>query len=283
MTLATWQVFVAFGIPGLALGVFYALMKRFNWKFGQIDSGWAGFLALVFILVVGSVVLFAIYRFSPNQNQTSSSANPCPEQGCVDILRVADFSKSECREDGSRTDVAEFTDTFTLVNAATTDFYYARAQPDVKRGQHVELFDLSESATKPVAPSDRSCDKCASPELKWTLKVKSGVARGKWRWTNSHPDSEEGLIFDSQYRIRNIKAVYILPPGVSMVQDSKPFSSAGSAPMERCQSTRNECLGLYTDKPAYFHWRWNMWDGCPGKTQPQLPMATPFVMQVTAD
>jgi hypothetical protein len=61
---------IALGVPGLALYVFYLLLDRFGFKFATIGATWAGVIALVFILVAGGVILYALRAWKPSA-QTS--------------------------------------------------------------------------------------------------------------------------------------------------------------------------------------------------------------------
>ncbi|KAA3447057.1 hypothetical protein C7I87_28950 [Mesorhizobium sp. SARCC-RB16n] len=63
MELDFTQVIMAFGIPALALIVFYFLMRQFGFQFEPIKSVGGVIVATLFILVVGVVVLFALYKF----------------------------------------------------------------------------------------------------------------------------------------------------------------------------------------------------------------------------
>lgn len=61
-----WKVFASLGVPGLALGVLYMLFKAFDWKLPQVPKVWVGPLMLVFMLIVGGIVFFALHKFGPN-------------------------------------------------------------------------------------------------------------------------------------------------------------------------------------------------------------------------
>lgn len=59
------RTLVTLGVPGVALGVFYLLLKGLGFRFETIGSTWAAVIALVFILVIGAVTLYALYRWGP--------------------------------------------------------------------------------------------------------------------------------------------------------------------------------------------------------------------------
>jgi len=39
---AIWKVFVSLGVPGVALGVFYMLFRKFHWTFPAVPKSWVG-------------------------------------------------------------------------------------------------------------------------------------------------------------------------------------------------------------------------------------------------
>ncbi len=48
---------IALGVPGVALGVFYLLLRSFNFRFSEIDGTWSAAIAVIFILLVGGITL----------------------------------------------------------------------------------------------------------------------------------------------------------------------------------------------------------------------------------
>ena len=63
-----WKVFVSLGVPGLALGVFYMLMNRFGWETERISAAWSAALAVLFMLLSASVVLYALTLWRPTRS-----------------------------------------------------------------------------------------------------------------------------------------------------------------------------------------------------------------------
>ena len=59
------KVAAALGVPGLALGVFYLLLKQFKFEFAMIPPTLAGIIVILFLLIVGGITLFALDRFKP--------------------------------------------------------------------------------------------------------------------------------------------------------------------------------------------------------------------------
>ena len=68
------RILAVLGIPGVALGIFYLLLRAFNFKFAQIDPGWTAIIAIMFLLVVGGVTAFALHLWRPTR-LGSSKAN----------------------------------------------------------------------------------------------------------------------------------------------------------------------------------------------------------------
>jgi hypothetical protein len=54
------------GVPGVALGVFYLLLRSFNFDFAQISGGWSALIAVLFLLITGGVTLYGLHRWAPN-------------------------------------------------------------------------------------------------------------------------------------------------------------------------------------------------------------------------
>ena len=59
------KVLTVLGVPGVAIGVFYLLLRIFSFEFSAIDPTWSALIAIVFLLVVGGVTAFALHRWSP--------------------------------------------------------------------------------------------------------------------------------------------------------------------------------------------------------------------------
>ncbi|MCA9968066.1 MAG: hypothetical protein KC423_27660 [Anaerolineales bacterium] len=59
------KTLVVLGIPGVALGVFYLLLRGFGFQFETIDPTWAAVIAIIFLLIVGIITLFALSRWAP--------------------------------------------------------------------------------------------------------------------------------------------------------------------------------------------------------------------------
>lgn len=59
------RILVALGVPGVALGIFYLLLKSFHFQFSQVDAAWTAAIVIIFLLLVGGITLFALHRWSP--------------------------------------------------------------------------------------------------------------------------------------------------------------------------------------------------------------------------
>ncbi|MBE4594618.1 hypothetical protein BOO24_20005 [Vibrio navarrensis] len=67
---------VALGIPGVALGIFYLLLKSFNFEFSAVDSTWTVVIVILFLFIVGGITLFALHRWSPSTINESKQSAP---------------------------------------------------------------------------------------------------------------------------------------------------------------------------------------------------------------
>lgn len=65
------QWIITLGVPGLALYVFYLLLRQFGFVFRDIEPLWSAIIAIVFLLVVGFIVYHAIEKFAPPANGKS--------------------------------------------------------------------------------------------------------------------------------------------------------------------------------------------------------------------
>jgi hypothetical protein len=58
---------IVLGVPGVALGVFLLLMKSFSFNFSEIPPVLSGVIAILFLVLVGGVTVFALHRWSPER------------------------------------------------------------------------------------------------------------------------------------------------------------------------------------------------------------------------
>lgn len=64
------RIATVLGVPGLALGVMYLLLRSFGFSFSTIDPLMSGAIAIIFLLVVGGITSYALHLWRP-QIQTS--------------------------------------------------------------------------------------------------------------------------------------------------------------------------------------------------------------------
>jgi hypothetical protein len=84
------KALVALGVPGVALGIFYLLLKAFNFQFSQIGAEATALIAILFLLVVGFVTVRALDLWAPTrQNSSEQVGNPA--------VMVLDVGKGEER------------------------------------------------------------------------------------------------------------------------------------------------------------------------------------------
>lgn len=69
-----WKVFVSLGVPGVALGVFYLLLRGMNFQFQEIPARWAGVVVVIFIIVTASVVLYTLTLWAPSPEEKSKGS-----------------------------------------------------------------------------------------------------------------------------------------------------------------------------------------------------------------
>ncbi|MBZ4220186.1 MAG: hypothetical protein LAC69_08430 [Chlorobium sp.] len=57
---------IVLGVPGVALGVFYLLLKSFNFRFSEIGGTFSALIAILFLLIVGGIVFYALHQWAPH-------------------------------------------------------------------------------------------------------------------------------------------------------------------------------------------------------------------------
>lgn len=61
------KVFASLGVPGLALGIFYMLFRTFHWDFPEVPVGYVGPIIVLFMVIIGAIVFYALNRFTPHK------------------------------------------------------------------------------------------------------------------------------------------------------------------------------------------------------------------------
>lgn len=66
-----WSIVTALGVPGLAIGILYMLFRKLNWRVPMLPKNWVGPTFVLFLIVVWSVVLVALFLYSPSTDSTA--------------------------------------------------------------------------------------------------------------------------------------------------------------------------------------------------------------------
>lgn len=75
-----WKIFSSYGIPGIAFGVFYMLLRTFKFKFPVIAKSWSGPIVVTFMLLVSGVVIYGLTLWAPEKNVTDLNAKTIDNQ-----------------------------------------------------------------------------------------------------------------------------------------------------------------------------------------------------------
>lgn len=101
-----WKMFASLGVPGVALGVFYFLFLKFDFKLPQVPVKWVGPVIVLFMLLSSSLTFYALTLWAPNSNKenikggnkdiqtTANSAENQPIEATVKIDQVTSGEKS---------------------------------------------------------------------------------------------------------------------------------------------------------------------------------------------
>ncbi len=89
-------------IYGLAFGIFYLLLKAFNFQFSQIDATWTAVISVLFLLIIFAITLVALHYWRPTRNpkQTESTmaSTALPTKRKRDLNLVKDVTDEEFSE-----------------------------------------------------------------------------------------------------------------------------------------------------------------------------------------
>lgn len=91
MTLETKFIkpLIALGIPGVALGVFYLLGNKFNFRFSEVSPALSALIVVIFIVSITGVTVFALHRWSPEKKEVLETT---PHEVKFDIISPEDLS-----------------------------------------------------------------------------------------------------------------------------------------------------------------------------------------------
>jgi hypothetical protein len=71
-----WRIVVGLGVPGLALGVFFALYNKLPITLAPVPPEWTGPIAILFLVLTAAVVVFAIATHRPAVNAPNRENKP---------------------------------------------------------------------------------------------------------------------------------------------------------------------------------------------------------------
>ena len=91
MEIGVFEILVALGIPGVAFGVLFFLFRALGIQIGIIPRPWRGPLALVFLLIVGLLVFYALNYYRPDPDPDPLSGN------CKEYIELGRVSLSDDR------------------------------------------------------------------------------------------------------------------------------------------------------------------------------------------
>lgn len=66
-----WKVFTSLGVPGLALGVFYMLFRKFEWQFSKVPRAWVGPIVILFLVLTAGIIFYALTLWAPTSRQSN--------------------------------------------------------------------------------------------------------------------------------------------------------------------------------------------------------------------
>lgn len=72
------RTLVALGIPGVALGIFYLLLRTLSFQFSQVDATWTAVIVVIFLLIVGGITFYALHKWAPAKAQESNQEKVKP-------------------------------------------------------------------------------------------------------------------------------------------------------------------------------------------------------------
>ena len=66
------RIVVTLGVPGVALAVFYLLLRSFGFNFAQINPLWSAIIAIVFLVLVTGITSYALHLWRPTSSRPQS-------------------------------------------------------------------------------------------------------------------------------------------------------------------------------------------------------------------
>jgi hypothetical protein len=83
------KALIVLGVPGVALGVFFLLLRGFNFRFSEINATWAPIIAIIFVVGVVVTIIFALHRFAPATPQAQDDGLQRKKMERVETRREA--------------------------------------------------------------------------------------------------------------------------------------------------------------------------------------------------
>jgi hypothetical protein len=74
MSEGVWKIFVSLGVPGVALGIFYAFLRAFSWDLSSLNPMIQVGLVILFLLIVAFITLMTLHMWRPNLQVGSRSS-----------------------------------------------------------------------------------------------------------------------------------------------------------------------------------------------------------------
>jgi hypothetical protein len=89
------RALVSLGVPGVALGIFYLLLRRFNFRLSEISPTLTAMIAVLFLLIVGGITFYALYRWAPERPQNKNITNKTTSEPKSEIKKIIHEFKIE--------------------------------------------------------------------------------------------------------------------------------------------------------------------------------------------
>jgi hypothetical protein len=74
------RIFASLGIPGIVIGVFYLLLRRFNFQFATIGPAESAAIVVLFLLIVAGVTVFALWHVLPSKPSAAKVGELRPDR-----------------------------------------------------------------------------------------------------------------------------------------------------------------------------------------------------------
>jgi hypothetical protein len=209
-------------------------------------------LALVFMFLLFEGVLAFKYNSAVAEENTAM------------LTRDADFSALTC-VDGKKHDVAILKDIYELDRKPKV----FRLGAETMKGQSVVLSrTLSSGVPILLPPAETGSELDGARKYTWTINPDGRRVAVQFDWTNANSDSESGLYFVNEHKIRGISATAKFPSGVELSGIHwEPASAAAvcssDPPAVPGDPYRFACPAMDTNGPITVLWKWNVWEKCP--------------------